>query len=212
MNTLSTIYHKLPRGAAKFLSLLFHPLTMMTWMVVFVMFGLASPLTYTSPIVTYVITTVCFMTLAVPCLFYGLLSLLGAVRKRESDGRRTSIMMLVVVAVCYTCCGWVFDDVVVLFLIRKMLYTATAVVLLLLLFELFYPLCYHTTAMGAVLGMMWMLLVVGNYGLLYPFILGILVAGALFSARLYLTDCTLGSALCGLLLGFAAACMLLVVI
>lgn len=203
---------RLPQRAAEWLSLLFHPLTMMAWMVLFVMVGLASPLTYTLPIISYVVGTVIFMTLVVPCLFLWLLHLLGVTRRGENGERRTSIMMLVVVAVCYTCCGWVFDDVVVLFLIRKMLYSATGVVAMLLLFELFYPLCYHTTAVGAVLGMMWMLLVVGNYGLLYPFIAGIVVAGLLISSRLYLSKCSLGSAVWGLLLGFGLACLLLIVI
>ena len=121
-------------------------------------------------------------------------------------------MMLVVMAVCYTCCGWVFDDIVVLYLVRKMLYTATAVVALILLFELFYPLDCHTTALGSLLGMMWVLLLVGNVMLLIPFIIGIVAVGLLATSRIYLTGCRVGSVAWGALLGFALSAVLLVVI
>lgn len=202
----------LPRLLAQGVTALFHPLTMVGWIVVMVMFSLASPLAYPAPVRWFVLGTVALMTIGVPLLFWWLVRLFGARGEGRTMERRTSIMMLVLVAICYTCCGWVFDDIVVLYLVRKILYTSTAVVALLLLCELFYPLDYHTTAFGALLGMMWMLLIVGNVGLLAPFIAGIVAVGAVATSRLYLTDCALGSLLWGLVLGFATAAIILVVI
>lgn len=202
----------IPPLLARTLSLLLHPLTMVLWVAFVAMFGLVGRLTYPSPVRWYVVGTVAFMTIFIPCLFLWLLRLFGARRSGEVRTRRTRIMMLVVAALCYTCCGWVFDNVVVLYLVRKMLYTATAVVLMLAVFEFFYPLSYHTTALGALLGMMWMLLLVGNTALLTPFIIGIVAVGLLATSRLYLTDCTIGSVVWGALLGFALAAVMLVVI
>lgn len=207
-----TLPINLPRTLAQALSLLCHPLTMLVWLAVMTMFGFVGKLTYPASLGWYVVGTVVFMTVAVPCLFVLLLSLFGVRKRDEGDSRRTRIMMLVVMAVCYTCCGWVFDDIVVLYLVRKMLYTATAVVALILLFELFYPLDCHTTALGSLLGMMWVLLLVGNVALLIPFIIGIVVVGALATSRIYLMGCKVGAVAWGALLGFALSAVLLVVI
>lgn len=208
-----TIHNKsIPTFLARTLSLLLHPMTMVLWMSFVALFGLVGRLTYPSAVRWYVVGTVAFMTIFIPCLFLWLLRLFGGTKRAYSTPRHTRIMMLVAVAVCYTCCGWVFDNVVVLYLVRKMLYTATAVVALLLVFELFYPLSYHTTALGALLGMMWMLLLVGNTALLTPFIIGIVAVGLLATSRLYLGGCSLGGAVWGALLGFALSAGLLVVI
>lgn len=202
----------LPRLLAQGVTALFHPLTMVGWIMVMVMFSLASPLAYPAPVRWFVLSTVVLMTIGVPLLFWWLVRLFGARGEGQTMERRTSIMMLVLVAICYTCCGWVFDDIVVLYLVRKILYTSTAVVALLLLFELFYPLDYHTTALGALLGIMWMLLIVGNVGLLAPFIAGIVAVGAVATSRLYLTDCRVGSVVWGALLGFALSAVILIFI
>lgn len=209
---MTTNVKPIPAFLARALSLLLHPMTMVLWMSFVAMFGPVGKLTYPAPVRWYVVGTVAFMTIVVPCLFVGLLRLFGARRSGEARTRHTRITMLVVVALCYTCCGWVFDNVVVLYLVRKMLYTATAVVLLVAVFEFFYPLSHHTTALGALLGMMWMLLLVSNTALLTPFIIGIVAVGVLATSRLYLTDCTVGSVVWGALLGFGLAALMLVVI
>lgn len=211
MSHLSTS-HPLPRYAAQALSLLFHPLAMVLWMAIVSMMGVVGKIAYPEQVRWYVVGTVAFMTILIPCIFLWLLRVFGVTQKGEGEQRRHRIMMLVVVAVCYTCCGWVFDNVVALYLVRKILYTATAVVLLLLLFELFYPLSYHTTALGALLGMVWMLLLVGNVALLAPFIVGIVAVGLLATSRIYMGGCSLGGAAWGALLGFALSAGVLVVI
>lgn len=209
---MPTTNKQIPTLLAQGISLLCHPLTMAVWMALATMFGLAGPLSYPMPVRWYVVGTVTFMTLIVPCLFVWLLRLFGVMHHGEGDTRRLRIMMMVVMAVCYTCCGWVFDNVAVLFLVRKILYSATAVVFLLVVCEFFYPLSCHTTALGALLGMMWMLLYVGNTALLVPFIIGIVAVGLLATARLYLTGCRVGSVAWGALLGFALSAIMLVVI
>lgn len=180
-------------------------------MAVMVMLGLASPLTYPTPVKLYVVATVAFTTLFIPVLFGWLLRIFG-VRKRGSDVRRTRLFTMLMMAVCYASCGWIFEDIVVLFLMRKILYTFTAVTAVVALFEFIYPLSLHTSMFGAVMGMMWMLLVVGNVALLLPFIIGIVLVGLLISARLALTDCRVGSAVWGALIGFAISALTLVVI
>lgn len=202
----------IPTFLAQTISLLLHPMTMVLWMSFVALFGLVGKLTYPSAVRWYVVGTVVFMTMVVPCLFLWLMRLFGATKNLGTGHRHTRLMMLVAMAVCYTCCGWVFDSVVVLYLVRKMLYTATAVVVLLAAFEFFYPLSYHTTALGALLGMMWMLLLVGNTALLAPFIVGVVAVGLLATSRIYLMGYSLGRVAWGALLGFALSAVLLVII
>lgn len=204
--------HSTPTFLARTLSLLLHPMTMVLWMSFVAVFGFVGRLTYPSSIRWYVVGTVAFMTIFIPCLFLWLMRLFGGTKREQATARHGRIMVLVALAVCYTCCGWVFDNVVVLYLVRKMLYTATSVVVLLLVFELFYPLSYHTTAMGALLGMMWALLMVGNTTLLIPFIVGVMAAGLLATSRIYLHGYSLGRVVWGLLLGFVLGAVMLVVI
>lgn len=179
-------------------------------MAVLVMFGLASPLSYPLPVRLYVVGTVMFMTLGVPLLFRWLLRTFGV--KGKVEMRHANVLMSLMMAVCYIACGWVFEDIVVLFLMRKMLYTFAAVAVVMTVFEFFYPISHYTTMFGALMGMLWMLLVVGNVALLTPFIIGIVVAGFLTTSRLVLTECRIGSVVWGLLVGFVLSALMLVVI
>ena len=192
-------------------SLLFHPLAMAVWMAALVMLGSATPLSYSSPLGWYVIATVAFMTLFVPLLFRWLLKVFG-VRRSGVDGRHTQLLTMLMMIVCYATCGLVFENIVLLYLMRKVLYTFAASVVVAIIFEFFYPLSLHMMMLGSVLGMMWMLLLVGNVALLTPFIIGILLAGILTTARLVLTECKVGSVVWGLLVGFATSAIMLVVI
>ncbi len=209
---MTTHNQSIPTFLARILSLLLHPMTMVLWMSFVALFGLVGRLTYPSAVRWYVVGTAAFMTIFIPCLFLWLLRVFVGAKRADTTSRHTRLMMLVAVAVCYTCCGWVFDSVVVLYLVRKMLYTATAVVVLLAIFEFFYPLSYHTTALGALLGMMWMLLLVGNTALLTPFIVGVVAVGLLATSRIHLKGYSLGRVAWGALLGFALAAVILVII
>lgn len=200
----------LVRSLLQGISLLFHPLAAAVWMAVLVMSGLASPLSYPLPVRLYVIGMVVFMTLGVPLLFGWLLRTFGV--KGNVNVRHTSLLMVLMMVVCYITCGWVFEDIVVLFLMRKMLYSFATVAVVMAIFEFFYPLSHHTTMFGALMGMLWMLLIVGNVALLIPFIIGIVVAGILTTSRLMLTECRVGSAVWGVLMGFGLSALMLVVI
>lgn len=172
---------------AKGLSLLFHPYTMGLWMAVLLMYGYASQLRFPAPLRRFVISNVAITTVVIPILFNLLLRLFGVTRRDTSNGRRVEIMRLTIAALCYICCGVMFVRVPLLFLLRKMLFLGAIVLVVLLVMEFFRPISHHTLAYGAVLGYMWVLLFVGNAGLLYCFIIALLGAGLLITARLYLT-------------------------
>lgn len=193
------------RVAAQTISLLFHPLTMALWLAVLVMYGYASPLKFPFSLRYFVLGNVVICTLVIPYIFRLLLRLFGIVRRDGSAGRRVRVMCLIIWVLCYVCCGVIFAEVPLLFLLRKMLFLGAIVLLSALVAEFLAPLCWHTLSYGALMGYMWVLLFVGNVGLLYPFILFLVCGGLLMTARLYLSELPTRRIYCSLLLGVAIA-------
>lgn len=182
-----------PRGAitnllAKAISLLFHPLMMALWMTILVMWGYASQLRFPMELRRFVVTNVAITTILIPLIFNLMLRLFGVERGGVPNGRKVVTMRLLIAALCYACCGFMFTNVPLLFLVRKMLYLGAIVLLLAFVMEFIRPLAHHPLAYGALLGYMWVLLFVGNMGLLYPFMILLIVGGLLLTSRLYLTD------------------------
>lgn len=182
-----------PRGAitnllAKAISLLFHPLTMALWMTILVMWGYASQLRFPMELRRFVVTNVAITTILIPLIFNLMLRLFGVERGGVPNGRKVVTMRLLIAALCYASCGFMFTNVPLLFLVRKMLYLGAIVLLLAFVMEFIRPLAHHPLAYGALLGYMWVLLFVGNMGLLYPFMILLIVGGLLLTSRLYLTD------------------------
>lgn len=166
---------------------LFHPLTITLWAVAIVLLGDATSVKYIPKLKSFVMWSVAGMTLATPLLFGVILRWFGDQKANyNAPKNRNRAMMLVAMELCLLGCGSVFQKFAMLFVIRKLLYTAAIVVLILIIFEIFWPLCHHTTAIGALLGVEWTLLYVGNVNLLWPFIATIVVGGTMCSAQLIL--------------------------
>ncbi len=198
--------------AARLLQWVLHPLVMTPLMVLLIVLGVASPLKFPAHVATYVMVNVVVLTVAIPMAFRHLLFFVERRRGVDNSGRTWKIVALLVQSICLVACGYVFDGVVVLALVRKVLYTAAAVTIVTYLMERIYPLDCHTTALGALLGMMWMLLYVGNFGLLIPFGVLIVLSGLLCTVRLWLTEVPLLSVMGGLVGGFALSATMLVLI
>lgn len=173
---------------ARAISLLCHPLTMALWMTILVMWGYASQLRFPMELREFVVINVGITTILIPLIFTLMMRWFGGGRDGVSNGRKVVVMRLAIAALCYACCGFMFTNVPLLFLVRKMLYLGAIVLVLALVMEFIRPLSHHALAYGALLGYMWVLLFVGNMGLLYPFMILLFVGGLLLTARLYLTD------------------------
>lgn len=184
----STLTSRLGTGAARLVSLLFHPLTMAVWMTLLVMYGFASPMKFPDVLRRFVISNVVVITIFIPLIFNLLLRLFGVVKRDATGGRKVAIMRLVIAALCYVCCGFMFAEVPLLFLLRKMLFLGSIVLLVALVTEFCYPISHHTLAFGTLLGYMWVLLFVGNMGLLYPFVVALVLGGLLVTSRLHLSE------------------------
>ncbi len=204
-----------PKGverAARLLQWVLHPVVMTPLMVLMIVAGMASPLKYPMVVRLYVMANVVALTVVLPWCMRSLIGYMERRRGVENSGRTWRIVALLVQCICFVACGYVFDGVVVLALVRKVLYTAAVVTGVTYIMERIFPLDYHTVALGGLLGMMWMLLYVGNFGLLVPFVVLILLSGLLCTVRLWLTEAKVLSVVGGLVVGFALSATMLIFI
>ncbi len=171
---------------SKVVSLVLHPLVMPLLATIVVVYGNATSVTYLPTLKPFVVWSVAGMTLATPILFWGLVRLLVNKGHGIADDGKMRRMMLLATELCLVGCGSVFAKFAMLFVVRKVLYTAAVLVAVLWIMEWLWPLCHHSSAMGALLSVEWVLLYVGNVGLLWPFVATILAAGVVCSARLAL--------------------------
>ena len=169
---------------SKVVSLVLHPLVMPLLATVVVVYGNATSVTYVPTLKPFVVWSVAGMTLATPIVFWLIVRFMGAKGGGRSDERKMRRMMLLATELCLVGCGSVFAKFAMLFVVRKVLYTAAVLVAVLWIMEWLWPLCHHSAAIGAVLSVEWVLLYVGNVGLLWPFIATILAAGVVCSDRL----------------------------
>lgn len=177
-----------------------------------VMLGVASPLVYPLAVRLYVVGVVAFMTLIVPVVVSSLMNVWSVRNRGGLVERNLSVWNLLLMGFCLVACGWVFDDILVLYPMRKVLYTLSVVPAVLLAAEMFYPLSLHTAMVGGALGIMWMMLVVGNVALLTPFLVFIVAAGVVVSARLVLANERVLPTVLGLVVGFASTALITIFI
>lgn len=162
---------------------------MAVWCVAMIMGTDSTSLTYTPEVKSFVIGAVLGMGCLVPLLFWALLTYFGLLQRRGSGVglRGGASFVMLVAALCLFGCGRVLAGFGLLFVVRKVLYTLALVAIVEAIMEYIWPLSCYTSTMGAVLGIFWILLFVGNVALLYHFIVGIVALGLLCSARVYLS-------------------------
>lgn len=202
--------HSTPaRVAARILCGLFHPILMAVAMSYLIMYGHTLPVQTTPELTRFVMGNVALVTIGVPVVFLVLIHLFGV---EKVGSRRVEILSVGIFFLSLVCCGAIFAHAPMLFMLRKMFYAAALVCVVVLLFEMFYPLCYHTVALSAVLGMMWVLLYVGAVNLLYFFLFGVVILGLVATARLFFSERSAGHILWSIPIGAVSAALLFILL
>lgn len=204
-----------PHILTQIVSLLFHPLLMSVWCVALIMTTDSTSLVYTPQVKSFVIGTVFGMCCIVPLLMWALMVFFG-VNSPTAPLMRSpkSALLQLTVVISLLCCGAIFADFGLLFIIRKSVYTLAVVWFVMCIVEQLWPLSPHAMCLGAVLGIWWILLYVGNVSLLPYFIGGIVALGVLCTARIYLAPSATSAwrIVVGAIGGFAIAATLFIFI
>lgn len=205
--TTSTLQNiTLSQLVARLCQLLFHPILMGVVMTYLIMYGYALPMRQASVELTrFVICNVALVTIGVPAIFRVLIRFFGV--ERSGGSYRVKVLSLGIFFLSLVCCGAIFANAPTLFILRKMFYAGAIVCVVTLLFELFYSLCYQTVALGAVLGIMWVLLYIGSTELLFHYIVLIVATGLVATSHLYLGEYRVGRVLWAIPIGFVVAAL-----
>ncbi|MBQ3070288.1 MAG: hypothetical protein IJD12_01190 [Tidjanibacter sp.] len=199
---------------ARAVSLALHPLLMAVWCVAFIMATDATSLVYTPQVKMFVIGAVFGMGCVVPLLVWAVMVLFGVAGPTDEmlKGPKSGLVCFLV-AMSLLGCGGVFADFGLLFIIRKVVNTLAIVWIVECALQAVWPLSPHTTTLGAVVGIWWILLYVGNVALLPAFVGSIVATGALCTARIHLNPTTSPwRIIIGAVAGFALGATLFIVL
>ena len=178
--------------AAKIISILFHPLFMVTWL--FTVFALYFPPgldPLNSEVYFDFIIRITGVTFLMPALIIGLFKLTGSVKSVTMVNRKERITPFFFMAVIYT--GIIFmlasqQRISIHDNLLKFLIITDALVLVSFFVTLFYKVSIHSLAIWGVVGILLPLnKVVEDGSLFYPLIASLILAGIVMSARLKLS-------------------------
>lgn len=170
---------------SRIISYLFHPFLMPVWLLA-MLFGTGIlPVYLPQPLRNYILTVVLIDTLLVPALAVWLLKMFGLIANYSLATRRDRMLPMFIVALCYGVCGWMLGSAPMLFLLRRIMFAAMLCTVFALLVNLRWQVSLHMTAMGAAVGIVFILLYAG-YNMVWIFCGAVLCAGLLASSRLYM--------------------------
>lgn len=129
----------------------------------------------------------------------------GRVADRALSDRRQRALPMAFAAACYAAAGIFVGSLGAPLWLRMFFYGAAAATVIALVITFWWKISAHTTAMGGLTGMMMWIAVTGlaDINVMIMLSTGILLAGALATARLVLRRHTPAQVLAGLALGFA---------
>lgn len=193
----------------KGVSYLFHPLLIPVWILALAFGSGVLPIHLSAEVRIYLLALVVVNTLLIPVASIVLMKLFRLIPDYSFATRHDRLFPLLITALCYGLCAWVLGSSPMLFLLRRMMFASMLCVLFAMLVTLRWQVSLHMTAIGAVTGMIFILLVAGYTDLIWLFCGAILGAGLLASARLYLDKHTPAQVGIGFFGGFAIAILVL---
>ena len=160
---------------------------------------------YPSNVKFYLLWVVVLYAVIIPVLALGVLRSLGRISDYRVDDRRERMLPLLVGALCYILCAITIAKIPSAMFLRKFMVAAACCEILCLVVSLRWKISLHLTGMGAVVALLVVMNVVGVGNMMVPLMAGVLCAGALASARLYLGCHNGRQVLAGFCGGFAVS-------
>ena len=141
----------------------------------------------------------------VPFLTIALLIKFGKVSDRAVSDRRQRALPMSIAAACYVGAALFVGSLGAPMWFRMFFYGGAVATVIDLIITFWWKISAHTTSMGGLVGMMFWFAVTGmaDVNKMIMLSVGIILAGAMATARLLLKRHTLGQVLAGLSLGFA---------
>lgn len=178
--------NKILSGVCKFVSFILHPLLVPLYLSLAVMSADAMTILLPTELQRYILNMICGYTLFIPLIAIVALRMLRVIDSYSLASRRERIAPLIVIIVCYSICAVILARVVPYLIWYKIMAAAVACVLAVFVINFFWKISLHMATMGGAIGIMLIMMFGGNTGMFIPLCAGIVLAGMLGSARLYL--------------------------
>jgi len=191
------------KGAAKVISVVFHPLLMTTYLFLLLTYFLPVILQPAQPSL-WIILLIFVTTFALPAVNFLLLRLTGSIRDLTMPHRHQRILPFIFISAIYVFVTVMFYWKFPIPNLLRLMMIVSAMVVFATTVTFFYKLSVHSLAMWGAVGMMLPMNKVSEMGsLLIPTVVVIVVAGMVMSARLALNAHTPREILIGSTSGFA---------
>jgi len=185
-NKASLPYKNL-RGPAKFISYLFHPTFMPTAMALLVMYLCRAQFAAVEKLSRMQwIGNVALNTIVFPVITVLLLKSLGFINSIHLRDKKERIIPLMATMIFYFWTYWIFKNIDAPLALRVLLLGAFWGIILLFLINIFVKISLHSAAAGGAVGLMLVLMMISQVNVMIPFLVVLLVAGLIGTARLVL--------------------------
>lgn len=173
------------RKLADALSVALHPFLLPLYLTG-ILLTMTSYALYPGSVKLYVLWVVVLYAVVIPLLSLGVLRSFGRISSFRLDERRERFWPLLIGTASYLLCALTFAKIQSAGFLCWMMVAAACCELFCCLVTLKWKVSLHLTGMGAAVAMLSVAAVAGVGNLLLPFVVAILAAGSLASARLYL--------------------------
>jgi hypothetical protein len=194
--------HKGLRFPAKVISYLFHPMFMPVVMAIVISYLNKSEFVGTTPaergnfLLNIVLNTIFF-----PLLTTLLLKALGFIESIQLKTNKERIIPLIATMIFYFWNYWSLKHLNTPLSLKVLMLGAYWGVILVFMANIFVKVSMHTAAAGGAIGIVIVLMMIGNFNLLIPFLLTMLIGGIIGTARMVLQAHKPGEVWLGYLIG-----------
>lgn len=191
MQTKNTIAHlsenKSMQVPAKIVSYLFHPMFMPTVMALVVAYlNKTGFVGVTAPQRWQYIANIALNTIFFPLICTLLLKALGFIESIQLKTPKDRIIPLIATMIFYFWCYMIVKNLDAPLSLRVLILGSYLGVIAVFMVNIFFKISMHAAAAGGAIGIVIVLMMIGNFDLLIPLLLMILVAGIIGTARMVL--------------------------
>lgn len=197
---------------ANFISLLAHPLLILTYTIIF-FFNSDHYLGAINPDIKKTIYSIfLILTFVLPALFIPILYFFGIIANFSFKNRKEKLFPLLTVAIMYSLAWYFMNRVFMPPILLNIVLSSLITIIAIGIITIFWDISAHATGTGALLGFLFYMSIIMKLQVLFAILIAILLAGLIGSARLYLKKHNQLQIYLGYLLGFISVFVSLLIL
>lgn len=175
------------KRAAEIIAYVFHPVFMLTYVMVYFLFTENYFAFFMSPVKKlFLLSAVIIFTVVLPLLNLVTLKKLGYIKSLRSDEAGERMLPYVSSLVLYAGLIYILHDLSIPYFFKQLVIVSFTVILADFILNFFLKVSMHLSATGGAVGILWFYQFISAYGNIWPLCVVLLIAGLSGFSRLYL--------------------------